>query len=92
VLAVVALGAMAVPKTKTGRKGRIDQAVKGVAAFLGKTARVPRLLYRSTRLRIVTAVEQRIVAALRRAGSLDEVYLPSAQRRIERAVMRLLSG
>jgi hypothetical protein len=36
VLAVVALGAMAVPKTKTGRKGRIDQAVKGVAAFSAK--------------------------------------------------------
>jgi hypothetical protein len=33
-----------------------------------------------------------IAAALRRAGSLDEAYLPSAQRRIERAVRRLLSG
>jgi hypothetical protein len=92
VLAVVALGAMAVPKTKTGRKGRIDQAVKGVAAFLGKTARVPRLLYRSTRLRSLPRWSKGIAAALRRAGSLDEVYLPSAQPRIERAVMRLLSG
>jgi hypothetical protein len=33
-----------------------------------------------------------IAAALRRAGSLEEAYIPSAQRRIERAVMRLISG
>jgi hypothetical protein len=32
------------------------------------------------------------IGKARRAGSLDEAYLPSAQRRIERAVMRLISG
>jgi hypothetical protein len=33
-----------------------------------------------------------IAATLRQAGSLDEAYLPSAQRRIERAVIRLISA
>jgi hypothetical protein len=33
-----------------------------------------------------------IAGALRRAGSLDETFKPSAQRRIERAVMHLISS
>jgi DNA topoisomerase-1 len=92
VLAAIALGAMAAPTTKTGREGRIDQTVKGVAAILGNTPAVCRGSYIDPRVFDRYRGGATIAVALRRAGSLDEAYLPSAPRRIERAVMRLLSG
>ena len=92
VLAAVALGAMPVPESKTARRRRINDAVKGVAAFLGNTPAVCRRSYIDPRVFDRYRGGATIAEALRRAGSLDEAYMPSAQRRIERAVMRLLSG
>jgi hypothetical protein len=65
--------------------------VKGVAAFLGNPPRCA-AAHISIQASSIARDGATIAAALRRAGSLDEVYLPSAQRHIERAVMRLLSG
>jgi DNA topoisomerase I len=92
VLAAVALAAMPVPDTKTGRKRRVDDAVKGAAAFLGNTPAVCRRSYIDPRVFDRYRSGATIGAALRRAGSLEEAYMPSAQRRIERAVMRLISS
>jgi DNA topoisomerase-1 len=91
-LAAVALAAMPVPDTKTGRKRRVDHAVKGAAAFLGNTPAVCRRSYIDPRVFDRYRSGATIGAALRRAGSLEEAYMPSAQRRIERAVMRLISS
>jgi DNA topoisomerase IB len=90
--AAVALGAMPVPPGKSGRDRRIKDAVKGVAAFLGNTPAVCRRSYIDPRVFDRYRDGSTIAAALRRAGSLDEAYLPSAQRRIERAVMRLIAS
>src|SRR5215211_5157487 len=92
VLAAVALGAMPVPDSRAGRTRRIKDAVGGVAAFLGNTPAVCRRSYIDPRVFDRYRDATTIGPALRRAGSLDEAYLPSAQRRIERAVMRLISG
>jgi DNA topoisomerase IB len=92
VLAAVALGAMPVPATKTGRRRRVDEAVKGVAAFLGNTPAVCRRSYIDPRVFDRYRGGSTIAASLRRAGSLEEAYAPGAQRRIERAVIRLVSG
>jgi DNA topoisomerase I len=92
VLAAVALGAMPVPETKTGRRRKVDEAVKGVAAFLGNTPAVCRRSYIDPRVFDRYRGGSTIAPALRRAGSLDEAYAPTAQRRIERAVLRLISG
>jgi DNA topoisomerase IB len=92
VLAAVALAAMPVPDTKTGRKRRVDDAVKGAAAFLGNTPAVCRRSYIDPRVFDRYRSGATIGGALRRAGSLEEAYMPSAQRRIERAVMRLISS
>jgi DNA topoisomerase I len=92
VLAAVALAAMPMPRGGSGSDRRIRDAVKGVAAFLGNTAAVCRRSYIDPRVFDRHRDGSTIAAALRRAGSLDEAYLPSAQRRIERAVMRLISS
>jgi DNA topoisomerase I len=91
VLAAVALGAMPVPDSRSGRERRIKDAVKGVAAFLGNTPAVCRRSYVDPRVFDRYRDGSTIATTLRREGSLDEAYLPSAQRRIERAVMRLIS-
>jgi DNA topoisomerase I len=91
VLAAVALGAMPVPDSKTARKRRINDAVKGVAAFLGNTPAVCRASYIDPRVFDRYRGGVSIAPALRRAGSLDEAYMPSSQRRIERAVIRLVA-
>lgn len=65
--------------------------MKGVAAFLGNTPAVSRRSYIDPRVFDRYRGGATIAAALRRAGSLDEAYIPSGQRRIERAVMRLIS-
>jgi DNA topoisomerase I len=92
VLAAVALGAMPVPGSKTGRQRRVNDAVKGVAAFLGNPPAVCRRSYIDPRVFDRYRGGSTIASALRRAGSLDEAYMPAAQRRIERAVIRLFSG
>jgi DNA topoisomerase I len=92
VLAAVALGAMPVPDSRAGRTRRIKDAVRGVAAFLGNTPAVCRRSYIDPRVFDRYRDATTVAPALRRAGSLDEAYLPSAQRRIERAVIRLISG
>ena len=90
--AAVALAAMPVPETKTGRKRKVNDAVKGVAAFLGNTpGGLPRFLHRSPRLRSIPGWAT-IAGLLRRTGSLEQAYKPTSQRGIERAVMRLISN
>ena len=76
VLAAVALGAMPVPPGKSGRDRRIKDAVKGVAAFLGNTPAVCRRSYIDPRVFDRYRDGSTIAAALRRAGLLDEAYLP----------------
>jgi DNA topoisomerase IB len=83
---------MPMPRGMSGRDRRIRDAVKGVAAFLGNTPAVCRRSYIDPRVFDRYRDGSTTAAALRRAGSLDEAYLPSAQRRIERAVIRLVSG
>lgn len=92
VLAAVSLGAMPLPDSKTARRRRINDAVQGVAAFLGNTPAVCRRSYIDPRVFDRYRGGATIAGALRRAGSLDETFKPSAQRRIERAVMRLISS
>ena len=92
VLAAVALAAMPVPETTTGRKRKVNDAVKGVAAFLGNTPAVCRSSYIDPRVFDRYRGGATIAGALRRAGSLEEAYKPTSQRRIERAVMRLISN
>ncbi|HZA90418.1 MAG TPA: hypothetical protein VE401_09310 [Solirubrobacterales bacterium] len=92
VVAAVALAAMPVPETKAGRKRRINDAVKGVAAFLGNTPAVCRASYIDPRVFDRYRGGATIAGALRSSGELDEAYMPSAQRRIERAVMCLISS
>jgi DNA topoisomerase I len=91
VLAAVALGAMPLPDTKTARRRRINDAVKGVAAFMGNTPAVCRASYIDPRVFDRYLGGGTIASALRRAGALEEAFTPSGQRRIERAVMRLIS-
>jgi DNA topoisomerase I len=90
--AAVALAAMPVPETTTGRKRKVNDAVKGVAAFLGNTPAVCRRSYIDPRVFDRYRGGATIAGALRRAGSLEEAYKPTSQRRIERAVMRLISN
>jgi DNA topoisomerase-1 len=91
VLAAVALAAMPIPETQAGRKRAVSDAIEGVAAFLGNTPAVCRRAYIDPRVFDRYLGGATIVRTVRRAGSLDEAYMPSTQRRIERAVLRLIS-
>jgi hypothetical protein len=93
VLAAVALASMGpAPDAKTARRRRINDAVAGVAAFLGNTptsavvhTSIPRVL---ERYREGITIER----SLRRLSLPEGVYDPRVQRSIERAVLRLLDS
>ena len=91
VLAAVALASSGpVPETKTGRKRRINEAIEGVAFFLGNTPAVCRQSYIDPRVIDRFSVGQTIEPTLRRVKLPEAVYQPKAQRRIELAVLRLI--
>jgi DNA topoisomerase I len=91
VLAAFALAAMGpVPAAKTTRKRRINDAVKGVAAFLGNTPAVCRQSYIDPRIFDRYRDGQTIRASARRLSSPENIYDPAVQRSLERGVVRLL--
>jgi DNA topoisomerase IB len=91
-LAAVGLAATGpVPETKTGRKRRINDAVKGVAEILGNTPAVCRSSYIDPRVIDQFGDGKTIAPALRRARP-EDVYEPKVQRAIERAVIRLIES
>jgi DNA topoisomerase-1 len=91
VLAACALAAMGpVPEAKTTRKRRINDAVKGVATFLGNTPAVCRQSYIDPRIFDRYRDGQTIRASARRLSSPENIYDPAVQRSLERGVVRLL--
>ncbi len=91
VLAAVALASTGpVPETKTGRKRRINEAVAGVAFFLGNTPAVCRQSYIDPRIIDSFSVGQTIERTLQQVDLPEKVFDPKTQRTIERAVIRLL--
>ena len=91
VLAAVALAAAGpVAETKSGRKRAVNDAVKGVAAFLGNTPAVCRQSYIDPRVIDRYRDGETIRQALRRVSLPDQVYDTKVQRSIERAVLRLI--
>jgi DNA topoisomerase IB len=93
VLAAVALASMGrVPDAKTARKRRINDAVAGVAAFLGNTPAVCRRSYVDPRVLDRYREGLTIERSLRRLSLPEGVYDPRVQRSIERAVLRLLDS
>jgi DNA topoisomerase IB len=91
VLAAVALAAHEPPpETKTARRRAINDAVKGVAFFLGNTPAVCRQSYIDPRVIDRFGDGATIVRTLRGIHLPSEVYDPKVQRRIERGVIRLI--
>jgi DNA topoisomerase IB len=91
VLAAVALGMHAPPpKTKAARRRAINEAVKGVAFFLGNTPAVCRQSYIDPRVIDRFGDGATISGTLRGIHLPSEVYDPKVQRRIERGVIRLI--
>ena len=91
VLAAFALASMDVsPASKTARKRAINDAVKGVAAFLGNTPAVCRRSYIDPRVFDRFRDGATIKPALRRVRRAEDIYDPRVQRSLERAVIRLI--
>ncbi len=91
VLAAVALAAAApVAETKSGRNRAVNDAVKGVAAFLGNTPAVCRQSYIDPRVIDRYRDGDTIRRALRRVSLPDQIYDPKVQRSIELAVLRMI--
>ncbi len=91
VLAAVALAAAApVAETKSGRNRAVNDAVKGVAAFLGNTPAVCRQSYIDPRVIDRYRDGDTIRRALRRVSVPDQIYDPKVQRSIELAVLRMI--
>jgi DNA topoisomerase I len=91
VLAAFALASMDVPPaSKTARKRAINDAVKGVAAFLGNTPAVCRRSYIDPRVFDRFRDGATIERALRRVRRTEDIYDPRVQRSLERAVIRLI--
>jgi DNA topoisomerase I len=91
VLAAFALGSLAgVPETKTGRRRAVNDAVKGVAAYLGNTPAVCRRSYIDPRVLDRYASGATIERALKRLRRPEDIYDPRVQRSLERAVIRLI--
>jgi DNA topoisomerase-1 len=92
VLAAVSLAARgADASTKTARKRRTNEAVKGVAAVLGNTPAVARRSYIDPRVFDRYQAGWTIAGALGRIGGLEQID-ERARGRIERAVLDLLEG
>jgi DNA topoisomerase IB len=91
VLAAFALASMGEPpQSKTGRKRVVNNAVKGVAAFLGNTPAVCRRSYIDPRLLDRYASGATIASALKKVRRPEDIYDPRIQRSLERAVIRLI--
>jgi DNA topoisomerase-1 len=78
--------------TKTGRKRAVNDAVKGVAAFLGNTPAVCRRSYIDPRVIDRYRDGATIERSLRRVPRAEDIYNPKVQRTLERAVIRLIEG
>ena len=92
VLAALALASMDPATSKAAQKRAVNDAVKGVAAFLGNTPAVSRQSYIDPRVIDRYRDGETIAPTLRRATVAADVFDPRLQRRIERAVLRLLEG
>jgi DNA topoisomerase I len=88
VLAAVAL-AGEVPASKTARKRRINDAVKGVAFFLGNTPAVCRASYIDPR--VFDRFDSGWTVALPHHGGEELFAHEASRRRVERAVIDLIS-
>jgi DNA topoisomerase I len=90
-LAAVALaGSGAVPETKGGRRRRINGAVDAVAEFLGNTPAVCRQSYIDPRVFDRYRDGETIKPPRWRVSAAEQVFDPTVQRSVERAVIRLL--
>jgi DNA topoisomerase IB len=89
-LAALALASMDPPASESARKRRINDAVKGVALFLGNTPAVCRQSYIDPRILDRFRDGETIAPAVKRAVSAEEAFDPAIQRRIELAVLRLI--
>jgi len=89
-LAALALAAAEPPQTEAARKRAINDAVKGVALFLGNTPAVCRQSYIDPRVIDRFRDGETIAPSLQRALMADEAFDSRLQRRIERAVVRLI--
>ncbi len=78
-----------VPKSKTARKRRINDAVKGVAAFLGNTPAVARASYIDPR--VFDRFQSGWTIALPGRTGEEVLANEAARRRAERAVIGLIS-
>jgi DNA topoisomerase IB len=88
VLAAVAL-AGEVPKSKTGRKRRVNDAVKGVAFFLGNTPAVCRASYIDPR--VFDRFDSGWTIALPKRTGDELLANETTRRRVEKAVLDLIS-
>jgi DNA topoisomerase IB len=90
-LAAVALASNnPVPETESARKRAINEAVKGVAAFLGNTPAVCRRSYIDPRVLDRFRDGTTIAQSLKRVLTAEDVFEPRTQRTTERAVVRLI--
>jgi DNA topoisomerase I len=88
VLAAVAL-AGEVPKSKTAHKRRINDAVKGVAFFLGNTPAVTRASYIDPR--VFDRFDSGWTIALPKRTGDELLANETTRRRVEKAVLDLIS-
>jgi DNA topoisomerase IB len=88
---VIAAAALAgeVPETKTARKRRVNEAVKGVAFFLGNTPAVCRASYIDPR--VLDRFRSGWTIAVELAPDEDPFASDRKRHRIERAVIELIS-
>ena len=88
---VIAAAALAgdVPETKTARKRRVNEAVKGVAFFLGNTPAVCRASYIDPR--VLDRFQSGWTIAIELRPNEDPFSEDRRRRRIERAVIDLIS-
>jgi DNA topoisomerase I len=88
---VIAAAALAgdVPETKTARKRRVNEAVKGVAFFLGNTPSVARASYVDPR--VLDRFQSGWTIAIDLRANEDPFAHDRRRRRLERAVIDLIS-
>jgi DNA topoisomerase IB len=91
-LAALGLASIGPAETETARKRGINDAVKGVALFLGNTPAVCRQSYIDPRVLDRYRDGETITAALNGAVATEEAFDPKVQRRIELAVLRLIEN
>ena len=82
-------GAGEVPKSKTARKRRINDAVKGVAFFLGNTPAVCRASYIDPR--VFDRFDSGWTIALPKRTGEELLANETTRRRVEKAVIDLIS-